>query len=71
MWATVRYFTRALVELAHEMIDKGMNIATYGYGETRSICLPREGHGDDLPEGVVAFFNVLLAARPPIRHHGR
>lgn len=26
--------TRALVELAHEMIDKGMNTATYGYGET-------------------------------------
>lgn len=26
--------TRALVELAHEMVDKGMNTATYGYGET-------------------------------------
>ena len=26
--------TRALVELAHEMVDKGMNTSTYGYGET-------------------------------------
>jgi hypothetical protein len=26
--------TRALVGLAHEMVDKGMNTATYGYGET-------------------------------------
>lgn len=26
--------TRAIVELAHEMVDKGMNTSTYGYGET-------------------------------------
>lgn len=26
--------TDVLVELAHEMVDKGMNTATYGYGET-------------------------------------
>jgi II/X family phage/plasmid replication protein len=26
--------TRALVELAHEMVNKGMNTSTYGYGET-------------------------------------